>query len=86
MIGGRVIETVMTFTPGGRLVRRLWVVDGQDELCVYAEPYEDGDGPAVRDAVWWQSGRIYFDNDKRSVRKVGFSFRPAAPTQKDPAQ
>lgn len=84
MIGGRVIEAALTATRDGVQVRRLWVVDGMDELCVYAEPYADGAGPEVGSAVWWQGGRIYFDSDKRSVRKVGFSFRPTSLQERQP--
>lgn len=87
MVGGTVIETQrMTISWGcypnnhQAEVIRLWCVgsgcEAYDETCVYAEPYADGEGPKVGDQVWWQAGWIYFDNDKKRVRKVGYSFKP----------
>ena len=88
MVGGRVIEAKRMLilagdSPGKQTdVIRLWCVDAHtgnrtpDECAVYAEAYEDGEGPKVGDSIWWQSGRIYFDGDKRDVRKVGYSFDP----------
>lgn len=87
MIGGRVIEAMpMTILAGDSPgkptdVIRLWCVGARkeerfDETAVYAEAYADGEGPKVGDSIWWQAGRIMFDGDKRSVRKVGFSFDP----------
>lgn len=84
MVGGRIIEMmpmrILAGTYPGRLVDvvRLWVHnEPNDECAVYAEPAEIM--PQLGDEVWWQSGRIYFDNDKRSLRKVGYSFNPRAP-------
>lgn len=82
MVGGQVIEARRMRTEGGRDVVRLWCVEkhtGQrtpDECAVYAEPYEEGHGPRVGDSIWWQGGQIMFDQDRRTVRKVGFSFDP----------
>lgn len=87
MIGGRVIEARhMTITagqwPGKQTdVVRLWCVGSRseerfDECAVYAEAYPEGKGPKIGDAIWWGNGRIYFDGDRRSVCKVGFSFDP----------
>lgn len=81
MVGGRIIEIQpMRIIAGpypGKLtdVVRLWVHnDPDDELAVYAEPAEIM--PVLGDEIWWQSGRIYFDKDRRSLRKVGYSFDP----------
>lgn len=66
----------------GREVIRLWCVEAHtgnrtpDECAVYCEPYKDGEGPQVGESIWWQGGEIMFDGDKRTVRKVGFSFDP----------
>jgi hypothetical protein len=77
MVGGTVIEARPMRTEGGRDVMRLWCVDRHaDECAVYAEPYEPGDGPTVGDQIWWQGGLIYFDGDRRDVRKIGYSFDP----------
>lgn len=75
MVGGRVIE-INHVHRGGRVLVRLWVIDPKsvDELCVYAEPAEVM--PKVGDEVWWQAGKIYFDRDRRHLRKVAYSFRP----------
>lgn len=79
-VGGRLIEILpMRLPESGRDVVRLWVVDRPyspggigDETCVYAEPAEIM--PKLGEVVWWQSGRIYFDQDRRELKKVGFSF------------
>lgn len=74
-VGGRIIEIQPMHTDSGKPVIRLWVVDRHDtETCVYAEPFERRDGPFLGDEVWWQSGRIYFDQDRRWLTKVGYSF------------
>ena len=77
-VGGRIIEiramSVKTDDGADRCVARLWVVDRNGtETCVYAEPAEVM--PALGDEVWWQSGKIFFDGDKRHLVKVGYSFQ-----------
>jgi hypothetical protein len=81
-VGGKIIEMrPMTITAGDypgkpTKVVRLWCMDPRngDEVAVYAEPAEIM--PKLGDEVWWQSGRIYFDGDRRSLRKIAFSFTP----------
>jgi len=76
MVGGTVIEARHMRTEGGRNVIRLWCVDKMDECAVYAA-IDGADGvPIVGDRIWWQSGIIYFDGDRRTARKVGYSFDP----------
>lgn len=74
MVGGKIIEIRRMRTEGGKDVVRLWCVDKFDECAVYAEPFEVG--PKIGDSIWWQSGIIYFDGDRQTLRKVGFSFDP----------
>lgn len=76
MVGGRLIEIRPMRTEGGRDVVRLWCVDKFDECAVYSEPFEADKGPKIGDKIWWQSGTIYFDGDRQTLRKVGFSFDP----------
>lgn len=82
MVGGKVIEARSMRLESGKDVIRLWCVEthtgdrAPDECAVYAEPYKEGDGPKAGDNIWWQGGQIMFDGDKRTVRKVGFSFDP----------
>jgi len=57
-------------------VIRLWCVDKFDECAVYAEAYEPGHGPVVGTRIWWNSGKIFFEGDRRNVRKIGYSFDP----------
>lgn len=82
MVGGMVIEAKqMRITAGAypgveQDVIRLWCEHRGDECAVYADHYWPGDGPKVGDSIWWQAGKIYFDGDRRSVRKVGYSFDP----------
>lgn len=74
MVGGKIIEITRMRTEGGKDVVRLWCVDKFDECAVYAEPFEVG--PKIGDSIWWQSCIIYFDGDRQTLRKVGFSFDP----------
>jgi hypothetical protein len=78
-VEGRLLEITPHRFDDGHEVLRLWVVATNaggpgvhDEVCVYAEPQESL--PAIGDSVWWQSGRIYFDNDRQHLKKVGYSF------------
>lgn len=54
-------------------VIRIWVIDPKhhDETIVYAEPQKVL--PKMGDSVWWQGGKIFFDNDKQQLKKVGYS-------------
>jgi hypothetical protein len=74
-VGGHIIEMHRVALGSGEPAVRLRVMDTthHDETFVYAEPWADGEGPRLREMVWWQAGRIYFDGDRRSVRKIGFS-------------
>jgi len=70
MVGGKIIEA-----KSFRGTTRFWCVDRDgDECAVLAEDPSDGIMPKIYDDIWWQSGRIYFDNDMRSLRKIGNSF------------
>ena len=58
-----------------RDVVRLWCCDRNgDETCVYVEPFDLAKGPQLGDEVWWQSGKVFFDQDRQHLTKVGFSF------------
>lgn len=73
MVGGWVIE-IMPVRPG---VSRLWCTNpGQGECAVFVE--DATVMPKVGDEVWWQAGRVYFDNDRRSLKKIANSFDPSA--------
>jgi hypothetical protein len=63
-----------------RDVLRLWVIDRSNfETIVYAEPVESGAPlPHHAEEIWWGSGKIYFDGDKKHLVKVGYST--GAPT------
>lgn len=76
MVGGTVIEALRMRDGAGRDVIRLWCVDNMDECAVYADPASSDGVPSVGDRIWWQSGVIYFDQDKRTARKIGYSFDP----------
>ncbi len=76
MVGGTVIEAARMRTEGGRDVVRLWCVDKMDECAVYADPASADGVPKVGDRIWWQGRDIYFDGDRKTARKIGFSFDP----------
>lgn len=90
MVGGYVIENITINISGkavdleGDCVRRLWVVDRDgDEVAVYAD-IDQAKFVEAGDQVWWQSGSIYWSNQKGSlkdipIQKIGFSFDPRKP-------
>lgn len=79
-VGGKIIEKMPVTLEDGRNVIRYHVIDEYrsewfDETCVYAEPSDDE--PQLGDEIWWQAGLIYFDGDRKHLRKVGYSFTPS---------
>lgn len=83
-VGGRIIE-IREVRPG---VSALWVLDAghgyNDETCVHVET--EAAMPAIGENVWWQGGHVMWDQDRRKLRKVGFSHDPhkCSNRQKDP--
>jgi hypothetical protein len=76
MVGGRIIS----ITPRGNGITQLWCVEAQngstDECAVDVR-----DAPAmplVGDEIWWQSGKVYWDQDRRTLEKVGYSYTPTS--------
>jgi hypothetical protein len=85
MAGGVVIEVMeaVSVTRPRIAVKRLWCVDKQthDEVCVHAEWYPPGSGPRVGESIWWQAGSIYYDGDRKKVKKIGNTYRPKGAEQ-----
>lgn len=74
MVGGRIIEIIPFRIATGTDVMRIWVVGrDSDECVVYAYPFVRQDGPDIGEEIWWQDGRIFFDNDRQFLKKVGNS-------------
>lgn len=72
MVGGKIIE--IRHDRADKV--RLWCMDRDgDECAVYVKPGADG-LPNLGDEIWWQSGKVYFNKDKSSAQKLGFSFDP----------
>lgn len=71
-VGGWIIES----RPLENGLVLLWVVDNHGtETAVKVKP-----GlvmPGLGTEIWWQSGWVYFDRDRRKLEKVGYSFDPA---------
>ena len=71
MVGGWIIEIL----PLENGYSRLWCVDrGGDECAVVVQNQDVM--PGLGDEIWWQAGRVYFDNDRRSLKKIANSFDP----------
>ena len=75
MVGGKLIE-VAEIEPG---VTRLWCVgtrgsEVNDECAVHVETAPAM--PLVGDEIWWQAGKVYWDRDRRQLRKIGNSYDP----------
>lgn len=74
-VGGTIIEMTPVTLESGAAVIRLRVMDMTygDETHVHAAPWPAGLGPSLGEAVWWQGGKIYFNQDRCSVEKIGNS-------------
>jgi hypothetical protein len=78
MVGGKIIEIIpISVTPDGRAVSRLWCVDRQGDECA-VHVVDEPAMPLLGDDVWWHSGKVYWDNDRRELQKVGNSYDPRA--------
>jgi hypothetical protein len=82
-VGGRLIEVAPHVLRDAddpsfrRDVIRLWCVDSYgSEIVVYAEP--TAELPRVGEEIWWQSGHIMFDRDRKRLTKVGYSHSASA--------
>lgn len=77
-VGGRIIE-IKTVSD---TETALWVLDvsrdncGETETCVHVETAPAM--PLLGDEIWWQSGKVYWDSDRRQLLKIGYSHTPAA--------
>lgn len=70
MVGG----TVFRIQEINLAQRKLFVRDQGGDLCaVHCGIGKDG-APEVGDQVWWQGGRIWLDDDTKSVDKFGHSY------------
>lgn len=76
MVGGWIIDiTPMGQTQNGRAISRLWCVDRNGNECaVHVE--DESAMPLLGDEIWWQSGKVYWDNDRRELTKVANSYTP----------
>ncbi len=75
-VGGRIIERRPFTTEDGPVsITRYWVMDRNgDETVVYAKGFHMGkSGPQEGEEIWWQSGKIYFDNDRQWLEKYSAS-------------
>ena len=75
MVGGRLIE-IAHLSGQNPALYRLWCVDGNDETAVKVHVNSEDSLPELGSMIWWQSGKVYFNNDKSSLPKVGYSYDP----------
>lgn len=81
MVGGRIISIL----PKGEGVTQLWCVEaqgGSTQECA-VDVQNAPAMPLVGDEIWWQSGKVYWDRDRRHLTKIGNSYDP---TTKDTDQ
>lgn len=80
-VGGKIIEIATVRLPEVGDAVRLWCFDAAcgEEVAVHVAPFSEG--PVVGDEVWWQSGRVLFDGDRRWLTKIGNSFDPREPSE-----
>lgn len=73
MVGGNVLQ----IDSAGPAEVKLWVCNPKEgEGCVHVDPASGARLPRLGEEVWWQAGRVYFDGDRVSLRKVGYSHLP----------
>lgn len=76
MIGGWII----CITHKGPDVTRLWCVETPRDIWCVNECCVDvrnaSEMPSVGDNIWWQAGKVYWDNDSKYLEKVGYSYKP----------
>jgi len=69
MVGGWIIQIM----PIGPDVTELWCVDRDgDETAVKVKT--ELQMPMLGEEIWWQDGKVYFDNDRKILTKVGNSY------------
>lgn len=72
MVGGWIIEIVPGNTPGET---QITCVDRDANECAIVVETEPA-MPLVGDEVWWQAKKVYWDKDRRTLRKIGNSWDP----------
>jgi hypothetical protein len=78
MVGGQIIEIMPKgATSDGRAISRLWCVDTNGDECA-VHVVDEPTMPMLGDAIWWQSGKVYWDKDRRELSKIGYSYDPRA--------
>jgi len=74
MVGGKILSKTAKSTT----VMQLWCIEAQnqsiDECAV--DVLIEKDMPMIGDEIWWQSGKVYWDKDRKSLTKVGNSYDP----------
>lgn len=71
MVGGTIID--ITHANGAV---KLWVCSDEGEACVHVEDDRGIGLPHMGEIVWWQGGRVFFDRDRRSAKKLCPSHHP----------
>lgn len=82
MVGGWIIEIIPSDIAGET---QITCVDrAGDERCVIVETTHTM--PLLGDEIWWQAGKVYWDKDRRQLRKIGNSFDPQRVINKWPPE
>ena len=69
MVGGCIIQ-IAEIAPG---VSELWCVDRHGtEAAVKVKA--ESEMPALGSEIWWQAGKVYWDNDRRTLDKIANSY------------
>ena len=77
MVGGKLIEAALLDKGGaGCEIWRLWCYSEEGEVAVKVRVEPKQELPKLGQEVWWHSGKVYFDNDTKSLLKVGNSYDP----------
>lgn len=72
MVGGFIID-IHHYGDG---TTRLWCVDRHDDECAVIVRTADV-MPKIAEEIWWQADAVLFDQDRRRLEKVGYSYQPA---------
>ena len=74
-VGGTIVGIRRKTLDDGQEVIQFTVIDRAytyDVTSVYAQP--QAIMPGMRQQIWWHGRTIYFDDDRQTMVRVGYSF------------
>lgn len=82
MVGGCIIEIVPSDISGET---QITCVDRNGDDCAVIVETAPA-MPLIGDEIWWQNKKVFWDRDRRTLRKIGNSFDPRRVLNKWPPE